>query len=65
MTEFFEAISNFGFPIVVSGFLLLRIEKKLEKVEGSISKNTISNYELKESINRLNDHVGYLTRDKK
>lgn len=45
MEEFFTAISNFGFPIVVAGYLLLRFENKIERLndtivqlEGSIDK---------------------------
>lgn len=30
MEEFFTQVSNFGFPIVVAGYLLFRFEKKIE-----------------------------------
>lgn len=44
MEEFFTAISNFGFPVVVAGYLLFRFENKLEKLDDSISglKSTIN-----------------------
>jgi len=32
MTEFFQAISNFGFPVVVAGYLLFRFESKIERL---------------------------------
>jgi hypothetical protein len=38
MQEFFTAISNFGFPIVLTGYLLIRYEGKIEKLAGTISK---------------------------
>lgn len=37
MQEFFTAISNFGFPVVVAGYLLFRFETKIEKLTESIS----------------------------
>ncbi|MGM1046865.1 YvrJ protein family protein [Paenibacillus uliginis N3/975] len=30
------AISNFGFPIVITGYLLIRFEKKIENLNDSI-----------------------------
>ncbi|MBU5445503.1 YvrJ family protein [Paenibacillus sp. MSJ-34] len=35
-TFLINAISNFGFPIVITGYLLLRFEKKLENLNNSI-----------------------------
>ena len=40
MTELFTAIGNFGFPIVVSIFLLWRFENKLEKLTDVIQQNS-------------------------
>lgn len=37
MTEFFNAIGNFGFPVVVAGYLLFRFESKIVKLDESIS----------------------------
>ena len=33
MEQFFNIISNFGFPIAVASYLLFRFEKKLEILE--------------------------------
>jgi len=33
MEQFFQIISNFGFPIAVASYLLFRFEKKLEILE--------------------------------
>ncbi|MDQ0115688.1 YvrJ family protein [Paenibacillus harenae] len=43
---FLTAISQVGFPIVLTGYLLLRFEKKLETLTESILKLTeiINNY---------------------
>lgn len=38
MQDFFSAITNFGFPIVLSVYLLLRFEKKLDDLTKSIDK---------------------------
>ncbi|WP_081890309.1 YvrJ family protein [Paenibacillus tyrfis] len=35
-TFLINAISNFGFPIVITGYLLLRFEKKIENLNDSI-----------------------------
>ncbi len=35
-TFLINAISNFGFPIVITGYLLLRFEKKIENLNNSI-----------------------------
>jgi hypothetical protein len=40
MQDFFTAISNFGFPVVVTGYLLLRFEKKIDKLEEAIEQLT-------------------------
>lgn len=37
MKEIFEAISQVGFPIVISVLLLVRVESKLEKLGGYIN----------------------------
>jgi hypothetical protein len=38
MEEFLVQISNFGFPIVVSAYLLIRIEKKLADLSYNINE---------------------------
>lgn len=35
--EFFEAIRDFGFPIFVSWYLLVRMEAKLDKLSENIA----------------------------
>ena len=34
--KLFTAIGNFGFPIVLSWYLLLRMEQRLDKLGGAI-----------------------------
>lgn len=50
MELFLTSISNFGFPIVVAGYLLLRTEKRLEALEDTIMG-------LKGSIDLLNNEL--------
>lgn len=38
MSEFWAQIGNFGFPIVVSLYLLVRIENKLDTITATITK---------------------------
>jgi len=38
MEDLLRAIGNFGFPIVVSAYLLIRIEGKLDNLASSINK---------------------------
>lgn len=47
MEDFISAIANVGFPIVITLYLLVRIENKMEKLDGSINN-------LSSSINNLN-----------
>ena len=37
ITQLLTAIANFGFPIVVAAFLLIRTEGKLEKLTAAIA----------------------------
>lgn len=62
MQEFFSAISNFGFPVVVSAYLLFRFENKIEKLDKSVAENTLSNLKLVETINNLVKEVGRLDK---
>ncbi|MEJ8752229.1 YvrJ family protein [Mediannikoviicoccus vaginalis] len=41
MTELLEYVSNIGFPIVLSWFLITRIESKLETLSESIKELAI------------------------
>lgn len=38
MEEMFKEIANFGFPIVLSVYLLVRVEGKLERLTESINE---------------------------
>ncbi|QCX33364.1 YvrJ family protein [Caloramator sp. E03] len=38
MEEMFKEIANFGFPIVLSVYLLVRVESKLERLSESINE---------------------------
>ncbi|MGI6120009.1 MAG: YvrJ family protein [Desulfosporosinus sp.] len=38
MEEMLKLVGNFGFPIVVSAYLLVRIEKKLDELSASITE---------------------------
>lgn len=38
MEDLFKLISNYGFPIVVAGYLLFRQEKKMDKLNDLITK---------------------------
>lgn len=40
MEELFMQISNIGFPIVLSMYLLVRIENKMEQLTASIQRLT-------------------------
>lgn len=52
MTDIFTAISNFGFPIVVSIYLLTRFEKKLESLTKVIDKNNTTTEQLIKAIEK-------------
>jgi len=46
MEEMFKILANYGFPVAVASFLLVRMEKRMESLEKSI-------YELSEKIELL------------
>lgn len=50
MQEFFAAISTFGFPVVVAGYLLFRFENKIDKLETTIETLTTEIRELKYTV---------------
>lgn len=37
VNDYYQAIANVGFPIVVTGYVLLRLEKKIEKLTEAIT----------------------------
>lgn len=47
-----EAIANVGFPIVVTGYLLLRIESKLDKLTDAISQLTLATDAFRKEANK-------------
>lgn len=38
MEEFLSAIGQYGFPMVVCGYVLIRLEKKMDDLTGSIKE---------------------------
>lgn len=50
MQEFYTAISNFGFPIVVAGYLLFRFENKIDKLNETIN-------DLVHIVEKLNERI--------
>ena len=42
MEEFFKNIANFGFPIVITMYLLLRFESKIDTLSKSVSILNVS-----------------------
>jgi hypothetical protein len=47
MEEMLQGVANFGFPIIVSAYLLIRMENKMENLQKAI-------VELSHSIERIN-----------
>lgn len=62
MPDFFTAISNFGFPVVVAAYLLFRFENKIEKLDKTVSDNTQSTLKLVDTIKDLSKKVEKLKR---
>lgn len=38
MEDFYTIVGNIGFPIAVTGFLLVRVEKKLDELNNTLIK---------------------------
>lgn len=47
MEELLQGVANFGFPIIVSAYLLVRMESKMENLQKAI-------IELSRAIERVN-----------
>lgn len=62
MEEFFNAISNFGFPIVVAGYLLFRFEKILLDLKKVVDEDVRANQEQIKAINELKKTVDLNTQ---
>lgn len=41
MDEFFKLAANYGFPMVVAGYLLIRLEPTIKELQKSITSLTI------------------------
>jgi len=54
ITQLLTAIANFGFPIVVAAFLLIRTEGKLEKLTAAIADLSKTLAQLQVLIGRSN-----------
>lgn len=47
MEDFIKIVANVGFPIAVAGYLLIRVETKIDKLTESISNlSTVINLKL-------------------
>lgn len=56
INELFNLIGNVGFPVAISGYLLIRLEKNIENLTASINKlNTIISAKLGVVIDNGND----------
>jgi hypothetical protein len=47
MEEMLQGVANFGFPIIVSAYLLIRMENKMENLQKAIA-------DLSHAIERVN-----------
>jgi len=55
MEEFFTILTNFGFPIALSCYLLLRFEKILDSLRTEISTLIVKNTNLEIEVRELKD----------
>lgn len=56
INELFNLIGNVGFPVAISGYLLIRLEKNIVNLTASINKlNTIISTKLGVVIDNGND----------
>lgn len=53
MEELFTGLANFTFPVVVSVFLLVRFEKKIDNLEEAISGKNGLTSEIKDLTNQI------------
>lgn len=57
MTELFQIISQFGFPIAVASYLLFRFEKKLDALEATNEEKVRRIDQLVEEIDDLKSEI--------
>jgi hypothetical protein len=50
LDEFLSAVANIGFPIAVAGYLLIRIERKIEDLTKGVNELSKAVEDLKEVI---------------
>jgi hypothetical protein len=55
MEELFAGLANFTFPVVVSVFLLVRFEKKIDNLEQAISGKDGLTSEIKDLTNKISN----------
>jgi hypothetical protein len=55
MEEFFKSISNYGFPIVVAGYMLLKMQNTVDTLGENI----------KDLTNKIDDLIKQLERKRK
>ena len=55
MQEFFQILTNFGFPIALSCYLLLRFEKILDSLRTEISTLIVKNTNLEIEVRELKE----------
>ena len=64
MEELFTQLANFTFPVVVAVFLLVRFEKKLEKLEEAINGKDGLNAEINNLTNKIDTLCSKIERSK-
>ncbi len=66
MESFFANIANLGFPIAVASYLLVRFEKKIERLEEKVDELTdVIKNKLSNSIDNLSEKIETNTAKRK
>ena len=66
MESFFANIANLGFPIAVASYLLVRFEKKIERLEEKVDELTdVIKNKLTPSIDNLGEKIDNATMKRK
>lgn len=53
MQDLLSAIGNVGFPIAVASYLLMRLEKRMEKIEETSDKILTKTEEMAKTLERI------------
>jgi outer membrane murein-binding lipoprotein Lpp len=56
MTEFLGSVANFGFPVVVASYLLMRMEKKVDNMTDAVNGKDGLSTQIKE-LNKVIDNL--------